>query len=50
MTTTSYPPAGDPEKIPQPIYEDPGNEEPLEDPANGDAPIREPGDDDHLDE
>jgi hypothetical protein len=51
MSTTPYPPARDPEKIPNPSIEDPDYEEPIEDPDSGELPEDEPYDDeDDLDE
>jgi hypothetical protein len=49
MATSSYPPAKDPEKIPDPSFEDPDYNEPIEDPDSGELPEDEPDDDEDDD-
>ncbi len=45
MSTSPYPPAKDPEKIPDLNYEDPDYNEPIEDPDSGELPEDEPDED-----
>jgi hypothetical protein len=49
MSTTPYPPARDPEKIPAPSFEEPDYEEPIEDPDSGELPAYDPDQDEEDD-
>ncbi len=46
MATSQFLPAQDPEKIPNPNFEEPDYNEPVEDPDSGELPEDEPADDD----
>lgn len=46
MATFPYPPAKDPERIPNPSIEDPDVNEPIGDPETGELPDDEPDEDD----
>ncbi|MGA2352687.1 MAG: hypothetical protein ABSF70_19800 [Terracidiphilus sp.] len=50
MATSPYPPAKDPEKIPDPSFEEPDYNEPVEDPDSGELlPEDEPDEDEDED-
>jgi hypothetical protein len=49
MSTTPYPPARDPEKIPAHSFEEPDYYEPIEDPDSGELPEDDPDDEEEDD-
>jgi hypothetical protein len=50
MSTSRYPPAKDPERIPEPSFEDPDYNEPIEDPESGELPEDDPEEDEDDDD
>jgi hypothetical protein len=49
MATSQYPPAKDPEKLPDPRFREPDYNEPVEDPDSGELPEDEPYEDEDED-
>jgi hypothetical protein len=48
MATSPYPTAKDPEKVPDPSFDEPDYNEPIEDPDSGELPEDEPDVDDDV--
>jgi hypothetical protein len=49
MAASPYPPAKDPEKVPDPIFREPDYNEPIDDPESGELPEGEPDEDEDGD-